>query len=152
MGLCLTPRPLVVHPPFYRPLRIRRSASNTTACGNGRYDARTCSRNFYLPVTQRIENARCAREGFKGFKAARPVLSLPALIEISLSRFYYPGMDAVARTRGAARRIGAASPLRINHRRRRRLFAPCVRRGNKRQPGVSRVTSSSRGHVRRAVF
>lgn len=60
---------------------------------------RTCPRNFYLPHAERIENARCAREGFKGFKAG-PLPS--ALIEISLSRFYYLGMDAVAHSRYSA--------------------------------------------------
>jgi len=79
------------------------------------------ARNFYLPGTQIIENARRAREDFKagrGFKLSLLPLTPPSLtlslslshslslavIEISLSRFYYPGMDAVH----------AAAPLRIN--------------------------------------
>lgn len=48
----------------------------------------------------------------KGLKPAGRSVLVRALIEISLSRFYYPGMDAVAHPR----RIGAAAgpALRIN--------------------------------------
>jgi len=59
----------------------------------------------------------------KGFKAGRGFklsLSLSsALIEISLSRFYYPGMVH------ASARSGAVTDK-----------PPCVHRGNKRQPGM----------------
>lgn len=98
------------------------------------------ARNFYLRGTQRIENARCAREGFKGFKAGRPVLAR-ALIEISLSRFYYLGMDAVAHPR----RIGAAAPaLRIN--------LPVFVAAIKGSPGYISRGPGFREHVRRATL
>lgn len=75
------------------PLRVH----GETRATHNRDLMRTRPRNFYLPPTERIKNARCAREGFKGFKTGRPLPS--ALIEISLSRFYYLGMDAVAQSR-----------------------------------------------------
>lgn len=84
-GLCCLPPP---PSPF---------AYGETRATHNRDPMRTRPRNFYLPPTERIKNARCAREGFKGFKTGRPLPS--ALIEISLSRFYYLGMDAVAQPR-----------------------------------------------------
>lgn len=105
--------------PSLLPACVRRSANGTTARGNDRYVLTVRTRETFIRESRKgLKMLDALERILKGLKAGALALvrasararARAALIEISLSRFYYLGMDAVAHPRCRAMWTGRAHP------------------------------------------